>query len=606
VFFEKNPYIKNKRRNGGVTLVIAREVIDEILMRNDIESLIGSYVSLKRAGSNLKGLCPFHSEKTPSFTVYPSESSFYCFGCGVGGNAITFIRQMEHLDYPDAIEFLAKRAGITVVRDNDKTYEKPPIDKQRLLQMNVDAAKFFHMALYNTNPKSKEALAYFTEKRGLSHATIKHFGLGYAPDSFDSLLNYMTKKGYTRDELVIAYLVSKNEKGHYYDSFRNRVMFPIIDVSGNVIAFGGRVMDDSKPKYKNTMDTPVFKKSRNLFALNFAKNTSTESLILCEGYMDVIALHSSGFTNAVATLGTAITPEQARIMSRYTKKVIISYDADEAGQKAAQKAMKLLGEVGLDVGVIKVPGAKDPDEYIKTYGKDKFKAVITESKSKFEYNMESILSKYDINIPQDRINALSELEKMISEVYSRAERDIYIQTVAEKLKVETKSIRDDVERLSRRQYRAAKKEESQKVKQESSGYADRVNPDFAKAPAVAKTEETILGLLLLYPDHRRFAFEGGLVSETDFYTDFNRRVFRFLKENYVPSSADTPDFNEAFSAEEVGRIMKMKLLRMELAENGPSVLKESIDSLRNSVMKKSAEKISSFDDLNKLIDFKRK
>lgn len=586
--------------------MIAREVIDEILMRNDIESLIGSYVSLKRAGSNLKGLCPFHSEKTPSFTVYPAESSFYCFGCGIGGNAITFIRQMEHLDYPDAIEFLAKRAGITVVRDSDKAYEKPPIDKQRLLKMNVDAAKFFHMSLYNTNPKSKEALEYFTEKRGLSHATIKHFGLGFAPDSFDSLLKYMTQKGYTKDELVIAYLASKNEKGHYYDSFRNRVMFPIIDVSGNVIAFGGRVMDDSKPKYKNTMDTPVFKKSRNLFALNFAKNASSESLILCEGYMDVIALHASGFTNAVATLGTAITPEQARIMSRYTKKVIISYDADEAGQKAAQKAMKLLGDVGLDVGVIKVPGAKDPDEYIKTFGKDKFRAVITESKSKFEYNMESVLSKYDVNLPQDRINALGELEKMISEVYSRAERDIYIQTVSEKLKVDPKSVKEDVERISSRQYRIAKKEESKRVKQETAGYADKVNPDFAKAPSVAKAEENILGLLILYPDHRRFVFEGGLLSADDFYTDFNKRVFEFLKENYVPSSSDAGDFNESFTAEEVGRIVKMKLSRMDLAENGPSVLKESIEALRKSVMQKSAEKISSYDDLNKLINFKRK
>ena len=586
--------------------MIAREVIDEILLRNDIESLIGGYVSLKRAGSNLKGLCPFHSEKTPSFTVYPSENSFYCFGCGVGGNAITFIRQIEHLDYPDAVEFLAKRAGVTVVRDSDKAYEKPPIDKQRLLQMNVEAAKFFHMSLYNNNQKSKEALSYFVNNRGLSHATIKHFGLGFAPDSFDSLINFMTAKGYTKDELVIAYLASKSEKGHYYDAFRNRVMFPIIDVSGNVIAFGGRVMDDSKPKYKNTMDTPVFKKSRNLFALNFAKNASAESLILCEGYMDVIALHSAGFTNAVATLGTAITPEQARIMSRYTKKVIISYDADEAGQKAAQKAMKLLGDVGLDVGIIKVPGAKDPDEYIKTYGKEKFKAVISESKSKFEYNMDTVLSKYDINIPQDRINALGELEKIISQVYFKAERDIYIQAVADKLKVEAKSVREDVEKLARRQISIGRKEESNRIKQASQGYADRVNPDFAKAPAIAKNEENILGLLLLYPDHRKIVFEDSLLTAEDFYTEFNRRVFEFLKNHYTPSENCVEDFNEEFSSDEIGRITKMKINRMQLAENGLSVLRESIDSLRNSIKKKSAEKVSSIDDLNRLINSIRK
>ena len=592
---------KNERRNS----LISREVIDEILLRNDIESLIGGYVSLKRAGTNLKGLCPFHSEKTPSFTVYPSDNSFYCFGCGVGGNAITFIRQIEHLDYPDAVEFLAKRAGITVIRDDEKRYEKSGIDKQKLLKMNVDAAKFFHKMLLDNNPSSNAALSYLTEKRGLSLATIKHFGLGYAPDGFDILINYMLKRGYTKDELVLAFLAGKSEKGHYYDSFRNRVMFPIIDVSGNVIAFGGRVMDDSKPKYKNTMDTPVFKKSRNLFALNFAKNTCSENLILCEGYMDVIALHAAGFTNTVATLGTAITPEQARIMSRYTKKVIISYDADEAGQKAAQKAMKLLGEVGLDVGVIKVPGAKDPDEYIKTYGKEKFKEVISSSKSKFEYNMDSILSKYDINLPQDRIDALSELEKIISQVYFKAERDIYIQNVSQKLEVDPRSVKDDVERLARRQYLSQRKNESDRIKQKTAGYSDRINPDFAKAPALAKNEENVLGLLLLYPDHRKQVFENELLSDQDFYTDFNKRIFEYIRNSYFSDGADN-EMNEHFTSEEIGRITKMKINRMQLAENGPSVLRESIDSLHSSLIKKNAESVSSIDDLNKLINSMRK
>ncbi len=586
--------------------MIKPEVVEEILLRNNIEDLIGGYVSLKRAGSNLKGLCPFHSEKTPSFTVYPSENSFYCFGCGVGGNAITFVRQMEHLDYPDAIEYLAKRAGITVLRDDDKRYEKRGIDKSKLLKMNVDAAKFFHRSLFENTPKAKEALDYFTQKRGLSLATIKHFGLGFAPDSYDSLINYMLKRGYTKDELVVAYLAGKSEKGHYYDSFRNRVMFPIIDVSGNVIAFGGRVMDDSKPKYKNTMDTPVFKKSRNLFALNFAKNSGTESLILCEGYMDVIALHAAGFTNAVATLGTAITSEQARMMSRYTKKVIISYDTDEAGQKAAQKALKLLGEVGLDVGVIKVNGAKDPDEYIKTYGKEKFAEVISASKSKFEYNMDIVFSRYDLNLPQDRIDALVELEKMISQVYFKAERDIYIQTVANKLGVDYKSVRDDVEKLVKKQAYDYRKKEAQKIKQDTAGYSDRVNPDYAKAPAIAKSEETVLGLMLLYPEHKKRVFEGGLLSSEDFYTELNKRIFEHLKNVYFSADEAAEDINEAFSPEEVGRITQMKIKRMSLSENGPSILDESIKSLKGSMQRKAAESVSSIDDLNKLINSMRK
>ncbi len=594
---------KEKRRET----MISREVIDEILLRNDIEGVIGSYVSLKRAGSNLKGLCPFHSEKTPSFTVYPSDNSFYCFGCGVGGNAITFIRQMEHLDYPDAVEFLAKRAGITVVRDNDsERYQKKGVDKQRLLKMNVDAAKFFHSQLFGDNPKAREALAYFTEKRGLSMATLKHFGLGFAPDSFDSLMKYMLSRGYNKDELVTAYLLGKTDSGKYYDAFRNRVMFPIIDPAGNVIAFGGRVMDDSKPKYKNTMDTPVFKKSRNLFALNFAKDTGKESLILCEGYMDVIALHAAGFTNAIATLGTAITAEQARVLSRYTKKVVISYDADEAGQKAATRAMKLLTEVGLDVAVIKVPGAKDPDEYIKTYGKDKFREVLSASKTKFEYNMDTVLSRYDINFPQDRINALGELEKLISEVYFKAERDIYIQAVAEKLGVEAKSVRDDVERISRKMQTSFKKAESEKIKQTAFGYADRINTDYAKAPAVAKNEEAVLGLLILYPEHRKIVFSENLLTSLDFYTDFNRRIFEFIKKNYEADPLKAPDFDEEFSAGEVGRIAGMKISRMKLSENGISVLRESIASLKSSVQKKAAESVSSIEDLNKLISSMRK
>ena len=322
--------------------MISKEIIDEIILRNDIEHLIGSYVSLRRAGGNMKGLCPFHSEKTPSFTVYPADNSFYCFGCGVGGDAITFIKKMEHLDYPDAVEFLAKRAGITIPDSQNSQYHSgPKIDKKRIYDMNVVAAKYFNANLFSNDPKAKAALAYFTEKRGLSISTIKHFGLGFASDSFDAFSQYMLSRGFTYDEMVAGFLCGKSEKGRYYDAFRNRVMFPIIDVSGNVIAFGGRVMDDSKPKYKNSSDTPVFKKSRNLFALNFAKNFAEDSLILCEGYMDVIALHAAGFSNAIATLGTAITSEQARVLSRYTKRIIISYDADEAGQKAAKRAMQL-------------------------------------------------------------------------------------------------------------------------------------------------------------------------------------------------------------------------------------------------------------------------
>ena len=587
--------------------MISKETIEQVLMRTDIATLIGSYISLKRAGTNLKGLCPFHSEKTPSFTVYPADNSFYCFGCGAGGDPITFIRKRENLDYPDAVEFLAQRAGITIVRDErTPTVGVPKFDRKKMFQMNVDAAKYFNRCLFSDNPDAKAALAYFTEVRGLSTATIKHFGLGFAPNSFDSFSKYMLAKGYTFEELEAGFLCGKSEKGRYYDAFRNRIMFPIIDVSGNVIAFGGRVMDDSKPKYKNSSDTPVFKKSRNLFALNFARHHCAETMILCEGYMDVIAMHSAGFENAVATLGTAITTEQARLMSRYTKKVIISYDADEAGQKAAMRAVKMLTDVGLDVSILKVLGAKDPDEYIKKFGADKFRQVINASKSKFDYNLENILSKYDLNLPQDKVKALHECEKLISETYSSAERDIYIQNISKIFGVDAKSIKSDVDRIIAKATTAKRKEESNKIKQDAIGYSDKVNPDFIKAPAAAKNEETLLGLLLLYPEHRKKVFDEGLVDESDFFTVLNKRIFCYLRDAYHSGDESHLDMDACFTPDERGRITKMKLNRMELTENGVDVLLEIIDRLRRSVSKKNNEKNSSLDSLARLLEEKKK
>ncbi len=586
-------------------LLISKEIIDEILLRNDIESLIGNYVSLKRAGSNLKGLCPFHSEKTPSFVVYPADNSFYCFGCGIGGDAVTFVKQMEHLDYPDALEFLAKRAGITIPLTNDRNYNGKRVDKSRVLKMNTDAARFFHKCLISNDPEAKAALAYFTDKRGLDLATVKYFGLGFAPNSYNAFSNYMRKLGYSYEELTEAFLCGKNDRGQYYDAFRNRVMFPIIDVSGNVIAFGGRVMDDSKPKYKNSSDTPVFKKSRNLFALNFARLTCSEKLILCEGYMDVIALHAAGITNAVATLGTAITSEQARVMSRYTKKVIISYDSDEAGKKAADRAIKILGEVGLDVSVLNIPGSKDPDEYIKTYGKEKFEQLIDGAKSEFEYNLESITSRYDLNLPQDKIKALKEVEKLISEVYSSAERDVYMREVAVRFAVDMKSIKNDVERMISKRTYTKKKEESKNLLRRSEGFSDRTNPDFVKAPAIAKNEEAVLGLLLYMPDHLKRVVEKKLLTSEDFFTELNRRIFDFLMQNYSIGDVGPPDFNEAFAPDEVGRIVRMKMSRAEFTDNGEAILEESIKNLKASLSKKKASATNTYEGLNALLAKKR-
>ena len=583
--------------------MISKETIDQVLMRNDIVSLISSYISLQRAGSNMKGLCPFHSEKTPSFTVYPQDGSFYCFGCGAGGDAISFIRKRENLDYPDAVEFLANRAGITIIRDeSDKRLDTPRYDRKRLFQMNVDAAKFFNKCLFDKNPDAESALRYFTENRGLSISTIKHFGLGYAPQSFDMFSKHMLKLGYSYEELVLGFLCGKNEKGRYFDAFRNRVMFPIIDVSGNVIAFGGRVMDGSTPKYKNSSDTPVFKKSRNLFALNFARHACEESMILCEGYMDVIALHSYGFTNAVATLGTAITQEQARMMSRYTKKVIICYDADEAGQKAAVRAIGLLSEVGLDVSILKLPGAKDPDEYIKKYGAESFKGLLTASKSRFEYSLDRILDKYNLAIPSDKVKALHEVEKLVSETNSSAERDIYIADVATKFGVDKASVKTDVDKIISQRIRKFKKDESNKVKQDAIGYYDKVNPDYIKQPAVAKNEESLLGLLILHPEHMKCAVEKKLLTPDDFYTELNRRIYETLLSCYYEGNDFSMVINERFSPDEVGRIKRMQLSRMHLTNNGDEVLLDLITCLKSSVKRVAAQKTETIDGLSSLIN----
>ncbi len=586
--------------------MISRESIEEILMRTDIQTLIGGYVSLKRAGANLKGLCPFHSEKSPSFTVYPTNNSFYCFGCGAGGDQISFVMRMERLDYPDAVQFLAKRAGITLVDDDSRSYsQQNKIDKSRIYQMNTDAAKFFNSNLFADNPDSKKALAYFTDERKLSLSTIKHFGLGYAPNSFDIFSKHMLKKGYTYDELVTGFLCGKSDRGHYYDTFRNRVMFPIIDVAGNVIAFGGRVMDDSKPKYKNSSDTPVFKKLRNLFALNFARHTCKDVLILCEGYMDVIALHSAGITNAVATLGTAITAEQARVMSRYTKKVVISYDSDEPGIKAANRAMAILEEVGLEVTVLSIVGAKDPDEYIKRFGVESFKSMVNGAKSKFDFKLGSILSKYNLELPQDKIDALNAVEKLISAVNSEAEREIYISSVSKLFGVSTTSIKADVDKAISARISAYRRGESKKVRETSIGYADSVNPDFIKSPIVARNEENLLSLMLVYLEHRKAVFEQNLINEDYFITSLNRRIFEYLRYAYTENDDLLTTISGEFTPEEMGRISKIKISRMQLDNNKIEVLYEAIENLKKSVDKKTSVETNTIDRLDSLLSKKR-
>ncbi len=585
--------------------MISPEIIEEIKFRSDIEDVISSYVTLKRAGSNFNGLCPFHSEKTPSFTVFRASKSFYCFGCGAGGDVITFIMKSENLTYVQAVEFLAKRAGITIPQTPEE--EREGVRREKLLAMNRDAARFFHKSLRDEKIGA-EAREYIYGKRALPSAIVSRFGIGYAPNSFNALGEHLRGLGYTDDEMVAGFLCGVSKKtGRTFDMFRNRVMFPIIDVSGNIIAFGGRVLDDSTPKYLNSSDTPVFKKSRNLFALNFAKNNAAERLILCEGYMDVIALHSAGFENAVATLGTAMTPEQARIMAKYTKNVVVSYDTDEAGQRAATKALTLLNEVGIDGRVLRVVGAKDPDEFIKKNGDAgpaKFRNLLDNSASRFDFRLETILKKYDLARPDDKVRASSEVCAMLADIYSSVERELAIAAAAKRLGVGADSLKADAEKARRRKGREEKRETSRQVYIKTAGFGDRINVDAVKNKSAAAAEETILGLMLLFSEYTVMIKKGKLqLAADDFFTSFGRKVF----EQILESTDETGKFEigmlgESFSTDEMGRIIEMRLRRERLTNNGEDILKDAVHRLKS----EKQDGDGGIDDIQKILDEKRR
>ena len=560
--------------------MIPKEIIEEIRYRCDIEDVIGSYVTLKRAGSNRNGLCPFHSEKSPSFTVFPGTKSFYCFGCGAGGDVITFIQKMENLDYVAALEFLATRAGITI--PNDPTPGgSPTVSRRRIYEMNLEAARFFRASLFDP-VLGKEAMSYLAEHRRLTGATIKRFGLGFAPNNFGMLTAHLQKAGYTEAELIAGFLSKKSQRGTLFDLFRNRIIFPVIDTAGNIVAFGGRVMDDSKPKYLNSSDTPGFKKSRVLFGLNYAKDHCAEELILCEGYMDTIAMHAAGFPNAVATLGTAITADHARLISRYTKRVIINYDSDEAGQKAADKAMQLLDEVGVPVRVLKLEGAKDADEFIKKFGADAFRSLLKGSSTAFDFKMDKILAKHNISTAEGKIRAARDLTALIATTYSGVERELYLGAAANKLGISVESLANDVKRARAKQVREARQKESRDLQLTVRNFGDRVNPDAAKDPAAAAAEEVILGLCLLFPEHRKLCVAGEIaLSEKDFFTDFGRRVYEAIieaeqSENGFSFSA----LGERFSPDEMGRLVRLQQDRQHLQNNSKEVLQDAARTLQ--------------------------
>jgi len=551
--------------------MIPDNIIEEIKARNEISDVISTYVTLRKAGSNMNGLCPFHNEKTPSFTVFTATQSFYCFGCGAAGDAITFVRKIENLEYVEAVRVLAKRSGIEIPDDAEKDRG---VRRSRILEMNKEAARFFRSQLL----ASEDGKAYFI-KRGLTQKVLDRFGLGYAPRGF-GLIDHLKKLGYTEEEMITAKLAGKGEKG-MYPFFRNRVMFPIIDTAGSVIAFGGRVMDNSLPKYLNTPDTPAFSKGRNLFALNYARNHCAEEMILCEGYMDVIALHAAGFQNAVATLGTALTQEQARLMKRYTNKVIISYDGDRAGQNAADRASGILTEAGIDVRILRIKDAKDPDEYIKNFGADAFKRLLRGSETKFDFILSNVLSRHDIATGDGKIKASAELCAEIAKVGSAVEQELYIEKTASVLGVEPASIKSDVRKQVKKRSVQQTSNFEKQMMNKALGIGDKINPDHSGNPRATAAEEALLGIMMLHPERVTDIVSGKIaLNEDDFVTVFNRKVFSAVKKLFSEGGRDIGVLGSEFSQAEMGRIYEMQVKREGLDSSSDTVFTDNIRALK--------------------------
>ena len=584
--------------------------LQELKLRSDITEIASSYVNLKRHGRNMVGLCPFHGEKTPSFNIYTENGSFYCFGCGAGGDVITFIMKIENLDYVEAVKFLAQRAGMEMPENTyDDSLSKL---RMRIYEANREAARFFHATLLSQRGQS--GLNYL-RGRALSDRTIRHFGLGFADDDWNSLCNHLKNKGFSEYEIYSANLAFKRKNGNgIYDRFVNRVMFPIIDLRGNVIAFGGRIMTDEKPKYLNTSDTPVFKKSENLFSLNNAKSSGTRTLILCEGYyaklgkrkniilcegyMDVIALNQAGFTNAVATLGTALTNEQAVLMKRYADEVIICYDADGAGQKATARAIDILRNAGLPIKILTVPSGKDPDEFIRSKGDNgpaAFKLLIEKCGNDIEYRLMKLKENYNLNTTDGKVAFLNEAVKIVATIESPIERDVFASKLCAELEIDKNAFLEQISKVKRRDRRENIKKETRQIQAELNGQSDKINREHYKKPRSSSAEEALLVYLINNPDYANSISER--VTPDKFSNSLIKRYYEYvlskIKSGYEPLTSVSSDFN----SDEVSYLYKL------ISTTIPEAVEEYINVINEESNKLTSDKLAdmSADDINDYI-----
>ena len=554
--------------------------IQELVERNSIEDVVGEYVRLtKRSGANIFGLCPFHSEKTPSFSVSPSKQIYHCFGCGKGGGVINFIMEIENLSYPDAVRFLARRAGMTVPEDEkDATAGK----REKMLRLNRDAARWFYSKLVaDTGGPAQQ----YVIRRGISPAMVKSFGLGYAPDEWHALLDAMKQKGYTQMELISAGLAKPGKSGGAYDVFRNRLIFPVIDVRGSVIGFSGRMLGDGEPKYLNSPETLVYNKSRNLFALNLAKKSKSGYIILSEGNIDVVSLHQAGFDSAVASLGTSLTPEQARLISRYTQNVVIAYDNDGAGQKASERAIGILESLELKVRVLRMSGAKDPDEFIKANGPEAFRALLERSEDQVEYRLASVASNYDLKTDEGRVGFLRDATALVARLPGEVEREIYAARVANMCSVTANAVKSEVALARKRALSQSKRRE---LKNES-------RPVRAVQPVERElkyeNERTALAeqgiIALLYHEPELFSQCG--VTAEDFRNSVLQKLFTELKSR-VDGGGDIslPMLAGAFSGDEMNLLTRITETPID-RDNAPRALEDYINKIRGEKAKATTD-----------------
>ena len=553
-------------------MAFSESFLTELTERNDIVDVVSGYVRLgKKSGSNMFGLCPFHSEKTPSFSVSPDKQIYHCFGCGKGGGVINFIMEIENLSFPEAVEFLAKRAGMPIPEEeNDRESRK----RSRMLSLNRDAARFFYAQL--STPQGGAARDYMARRR-IGPATAKNFGIGFAPDTWDSLEKAMREKGYTDFELFDAGLVRKGNKGGYYDTFRNRLMFPVIDVRGNVIGFSGRILGDGEPKYMNSPETLVFNKSRNLFALNLAKKSKSGYIILSEGNIDVVSLHQAGFDSAVASLGTSLTPEQARLLSRYTNQVIIAYDNDGAGIKAAQRAIGILEKLDLKVKVLRMSGAKDPDEFIKLKGADAFRNLLESSENQIDYRLRTVTDKYDLSVDEQKVEFLKEASDLVARLPGSVERQVYAMRVASMSGVSADVVTKEVERRRKKLVnQASRSEERQQSRPERQLQPEEKALRY-EDPSSAAAEEGVIRLLYLDPALARNA---ELPAPEEFSSPALGHIYSVLRDKIdrgeTPSAAT---LGGALDGQEMSLLVRL-LQKPELLSKGDRALADYIKRIR--------------------------